>query len=271
MTLSASIAAATTRRETDATARHVRVVVEAPVATVFLDRPPTNALVGPMIDELVEHLRRLEDAPAVRAVVITGAVRNAFSSGGDLVALFGEHVRRAGERELVALFEHLQAAYSTIEDFPKPTVAALNGVVIGAGLELALVCDFRVASELAYLALPELAHGIIPGLGGTQRLAAVVGLGRAKEMLMLGRRLRAEDALAWGLVHRLAPHRETLACARALASELARKPADAFATLKRTLHHGVRSGPASGLAEETREFTALLRRRFRELDRQERP
>jgi enoyl-CoA hydratase/carnithine racemase len=270
MASTASRRNAATSPGTSGVSRFVRLVVEDGVATFLLDRPPTNALIGPMIDELVEELRRLERDPAVRAVVITGAIRNAFSSGGDLQALFSDAIRGASERALLELFEHLQRAYCTIEDFAKPTVAAINGVAIGAGLELALVCDFRLASELAYFALPELAHHIIPGLGATQRLARLIGLGRAKEMLMLGRRLRAEEALAWGLVHRLTPHRQTLAFALDLARELARKPPDAFATLKRTIHRGARTDPSIGLAQETREFTALLQRRLLELEEGER-
>lgn len=247
------------------TREYLQLTVEDAVATVVLNRPPTNAMIGPMIDELVGALKYVADDSAVGAVVITGGIRNSFSSGGDLGALFSDPIRQAGEQELHELFRHMQSAYSEIEDFPKPTVAAINGVAIGAGLELALACDFRVASELSYFALPELVHHIIPGLGGTQRLARLIGLGRAKEMLMLGRRLRAEEALAWGLVHRLAPHRKTLDCALTLARELARKPYDAFATLKRTIHHGMRVGPDIGLTEETRAFVEILRRRFRDM------
>jgi enoyl-CoA hydratase len=267
---SLAVSAASTRHAQDgrSDATHVRVAVEDGVAVFSLDRPPTNALIGPMLDELVTGLRAVADDPAVGALVITGAIRNSFCSGGDLEALFSDFMQQAHELELLGLFEHMQLAYRMIEDFPKPTVAAINGVAIGAGLELALVCDFRVASDLSYFALPELAHRIIPGLGGTQRLARVIGLGRAKEILMLGRRLRAEEALAWGLVHRLAPHRQTLAHALRLARDLARKPPDAFATLKRTIHRGLQVGPDIGLSEETREFVALLRRRFASVDQE---
>ncbi len=242
----------------------LRVAVEEGVEIVVLHRPPTNALIGPVIDEVVAVLRDAEADSTVRAVVITGGVRNAFSSGGDLGALFGDLMQSAGESARFDVFEHMQRSFCAIEDFPKPIVAAINGVAIGAGLELALVCDLRVASELAYFALPELAHGIIPGLGGTQRLARIVGLGRAKEMLMIGRRIRAQQALEWGLVHQLAPHRMTLARACELAREVGRKPSEAFAALKRTVHHGLQVGSAFGLQHETREFTALLTRRLAE-------
>jgi enoyl-CoA hydratase len=248
----------------------LRLTIEDGVALVTLYRPPTNALIGPMIDEIVQVFDAFTDDAAVRAVVVTGGVRNSFSSGGDLAALFGDTIRAAGETARRELFERMQGAFEYIEAFPKPTVAAINGVAIGAGLELALVCDLRVASELAYFALPELRHGIIPGLGGTQRLVRIVGLGRAKELLMVGRRLRAEDALGWGLVHRLAPHHATVAVARALAAELGAKSLTAFAALKRTIQSGL-VGSAAGLRYETDEFTALLTRRLANGAGDERP
>ena len=110
----------------------------------------------------------------------------------------------------MTLFEKFQRIYSRIEAYPKPLIAAINGVAIGGGLELALVCDLRVASEVAYFSMPELKHGIIPGLGATQRLSRFIGVGRAKEMLFLGKMIRAETALAWGLVDRLVPRDRVL-------------------------------------------------------------
>jgi len=236
----------------------VSVTCDNGVAILTLQRPPINALIGPMINQIVAALAELRQDTAVEAAVITGGIRNAFSSGGDLQALFSDELRECDPCEIVDLFREMQEAFCAIESFPKPLVAAINGVCIGAGLELALLCDLRVASELAFFALPELAHGIIPGLGGTQRLWRVVGLGRAKEMMMVGRRLRAEDALRWGLVQQLAPHRATLAYAVTLAREVGRKTPAAFAALKRVLREGTQMPLNAGLAYETKEFSELL-------------
>ena len=245
---------------------YLQVALDDGVATITIARPPTNALVGPVIDDLVTAFGHLEAESAVRAVVITGGIRNAFSSGADLDALCGDVTRAVREGNLVETLDNMQRGFCIIEEFPKPTVAAINGVWIGAGLELALVCDLRVASELAYCALPELSRGIIPGLGATQRLARVIGLGRAKEMLLIGRRIRAKQALDWGLVHRLAPHRQTLAVAIGLARELGAKPPRAFAALKRALQHAGRAALESGLENETRELATLVMGAFSEMD-----
>ena len=159
----------------------------------------------------------------------------------------------------------LQFAFRAIEECSKPVVAAINGVAIGAGLELALVCDVRVASELAYFALPELRHHIIPGCGATLRLARHIGLGRAKEMLMLGRRVRADEALAWGLVQRVVPHREVVAAASAVATQLAAYPPHAFAAMKVSIRRGFAGDEETNLDTEAREFARLVDRRLAEL------
>src|SRR4030095_10434814 len=130
-------------------------------------------------------LEAWEADPAVAAVVLTGGIRNAFCTGGDLQELFGDDMATLGAPGRAPLFELYHHMYTRIEASPNPTVAAINGVAIGGGLELALVCDLRVASELAYFSMPELKHGIIPGLGATQRLSRFIGVGRAKEMLFL--------------------------------------------------------------------------------------
>lgn len=188
-------------------------------------------------------------------VVITGGIRNAFCTGGDIHELFGEAMASLGREERLRLFQGFQETYAQIEEYPKPTVAAINGVTIGGGLELALVCDFRIASELSYFSLPELRHGIIPGLGATQRLPRFIGMGRAKEMLLLGKMVRAETALAWGLVDRLVPHSGVVESAVALAQELAGKPAPAVKALKRCFLYG---GGTQGLRLETEAFAQLV-------------
>src|SRR4051812_28353818 len=135
---------------------------------------------------------------SIRAIVVTGAGDKAFCAGADLKERQGmstDDVRRQ-----VGLY---RSELGVLDRSPKPVVAAINGVAFGGGLELALVCDLRVAAAHAELALPETTLGIIPGAGGTQRLPRVVGEARAKELILLGRRLSAAEALAWGLVNRV--------------------------------------------------------------------
>ena len=166
-----------------------------------LNRPDrVNALSRELIQALGNTARMAADDPAVRALVITGAGDKAFCAGADLKERQG--LSKDDVREVVRLY---RTEFGAIDHSPKPVVAAINGVALGGGLELALMCDLRVASAHAVLGLPETSLGIIPGAGGTQKLPRVVGEARAKEMILLGRRLSADEALEWGLVNRIAP------------------------------------------------------------------
>jgi methylglutaconyl-CoA hydratase len=138
--------------------------------------------------------------PEVRAIVITGAGDKAFCAGADLKERQG--MSSDDVRVQVGLY---RSELGVLDKSPKPVIAAINGVAFGGGLELALVCDLRVAAPSAEIALPETTLGIIPGAGGTQRLPRIVGEARAKEMILLGRKLSASEALAWGLVNRVSP------------------------------------------------------------------
>ncbi|WP_437997841.1 enoyl-CoA hydratase-related protein [Sorangium sp. So ce185] len=171
------------------------------VAVLTIDRADRrNALSRDALLAFGRLGRELVDDPAVRAIVITGAGDKAFCAGADLKERQGmspDDVRRQ-----VGLY---RTELGVLARSPKPVIAAINGVAFGGGLELALICDLRVAAPHAELALPETSLGIIPGAGGTQRLPRVVGEARAKEMILLGRRLAAAEALAWGLVNRVSP------------------------------------------------------------------
>ena len=142
--------------------------------------------------------RELAADPKVRAIVITGSGDKAFCAGADLKERQGYT-----ENDVRAQVGLYRTELGVLDTCPKPVVAAINGVAFGGGLELALICDLRVAVATAKLALPETTLGIIPGAGGTQRLPRIVGEARAKEMILLGRRLEAAEALAWGLVNRV--------------------------------------------------------------------
>ncbi|AUX48382.1 enoyl-CoA hydratase [Sorangium cellulosum] len=171
------------------------------VAVLTIDRADRrNALSRDALLAFGRLGRELVADPEVRAIVITGAGDKAFCAGADLKERQGmspDDVRRQ-----VGLY---RTELGVLARSPKPVVAAINGVAFGGGLELALLCDLRVAAPHAELALPETSLGIIPGAGGTQRLPRVVGEARAKEMILLGRKLSASEALAWGLVNRVSP------------------------------------------------------------------
>jgi enoyl-CoA hydratase/carnithine racemase len=159
-----------------------------------------NALSRPLLRAFGKLAREAVTNASVRAVVITGRGEKAFCAGADLKERQG-----MSENDIRVQVELYRSELGPLDRSPKPVVAALNGVAFGGGLELALVCDLRVAAEHALLALPETTLGIIPGAGGTQRLPRIVGEARAKEMILLGRRLTAHEALAWGLVNRVTP------------------------------------------------------------------
>lgn len=179
----------------------VRLDRNGAIAVLTLDRAERrNALSRETLYALGRLGRELSADASVRAIVVTGAGEKAFCAGADLKERQG--MSENDVRMQVGLY---RTELSALDKCPKPVVAAINGVAFGGGLELALICDMRVAAPHAELALPETTLGIIPGAGGTQRLPRVVGEARAKEMILLGRKLTAAEACSWGLVNRVSP------------------------------------------------------------------
>ena len=160
----------------------------------------SNSLSRATILALGKLAREAVTNPSVRAIVLTGKGDKAFCAGADL-----KERSLMTENEIRVQLALYRSELGPIDRSPKPVVAALNGAALGGGLELALVCDLRVAAAHAILGLPETSLGIIPGAGGTQRLPRIVGEARAKEMILLGRKLTAAEAFAWGLVNRVTP------------------------------------------------------------------
>jgi enoyl-CoA hydratase/carnithine racemase len=179
----------------------VRVDQRGGVAVWTIDRPDRmNALSRSTLFAIGKLAREAQDNASVRAIVLTGAGEKAFCAGADLKERQG-----MTENDVRVQVELYRQELGPLDASRKPVVAAINGAALGGGLELALCCDLRVAAAHAVLGLPETSLGIIPGAGGTQRLPRVVGEARAKEMILLARRLSAEEALAWGLVNRVTP------------------------------------------------------------------
>ena len=209
-----------------------------------LNRPEqANALNREALDRLAAAALRISSDPQVRAVVIAGGVGRPFCAGADL-----KERRGMSDDQVLATLDRIRLTFDSIDRLPKPVVAAIDGVALGGGLELALACDFRVAVEEAQLGLPEVGLAIIPGGGGTQRLTRVVGEANAKELILLCRRVSASEALRLGLVHRVAERGETaLEVATALAAGFSdAAPVALSAALAaidgasgRLLHHGL--------------------------------
>jgi enoyl-CoA hydratase/carnithine racemase len=177
----------------------VRLEKKGGVVILTLDRPDRmNAMSRNMVLELGRLGRTLQGDESVRALVLTGAGDQAFCAGADLKER--KDMSADDVREMLRLYRtHL----GWLDRFPRPVIAAINGVALGGGLELAMLCDLRVAAEHVVVGLPETTLGIIPGAGGTQRLPRIVGEARAKELILLGRRITASHALAIGLVNRV--------------------------------------------------------------------
>lgn len=212
----------------------VRTVVEEGVALVTFGNGPLNLLTRSLRAAIAERAGEAAADPEVRAVVLAGAGDRAFSVGSDIRELQDALATRGWR----ARGEHELAAYEAIDRLPKPTVAAIRGYCLGGGMELALACDLRVCGAEAEFGFPEVRLGIFPSGGGTERLPRLVGEARAKELMLLGHRIGAEEAWRISLVNRVAPHGQGLAAALALARELAAQPALAAQAIVRVVEGG---------------------------------
>jgi enoyl-CoA hydratase len=224
------------------------------VAVLTVDRERAmNALDVETLTELRDRLQELADDADVRAVVLTGAGERAFVAGADIKYMSGLDVYEAKGWGALG-----HEAGRLLETMPKPAIAAINGFALGGGCELALACDIRYASTRAKLGQPEINLGIIPGWGGTQRLARVCGVGIAKELLLTGRQVDAEEALRIGLVNAVFEPEELLDEALATARRLAAKSPLALAAVKRAANRALGGDHGENLAFEADAFGALF-------------
>lgn len=230
----------------------VRAEIAEGVATLVLDRPPANILDTATARALGAVVGDLAGRGDVRAVVVAGGER-IFCGGADIK----EMATFAGPAEARAFAEILGAALVALEALPFVSIAAIEGSALGGGLELALACDLRVAADPAMLGLPEVGLGVIPGAGGTQRLPRAVGIDRARELVLSGRRLTAADAHAIGLVHEIVPAGAARERASALARGFAAGPTAAYAAAKAALR-AAGGDPGAGLAVEREAFAGLF-------------
>jgi len=236
----------------------VHLEVAEGVGTIRLDRPPMNALdvaVQDRIKELAEEVAGRDD---VRAVVLYGGEK-VFAAGADIKEM--QHMDHAA---MVVRSRALQDSFTAVARIPKPVVAAVTGYALGGGCELALCADYRIAGENAKLGQPEILLGVIPGAGGTQRLARLIGPSRAKDLIFTGRMVKADEALSLGLVDRVVPAEEVYAQAHAWAARLAQGPAIALRAAKESIDTGLETDIETGLAIERNWFAGLFATEDRE-------
>ncbi|WP_338600402.1 enoyl-CoA hydratase/isomerase family protein [Sulfolobus tengchongensis] len=219
---------------------------EAPIGWIILNRPDKlNAINLKMIDEIWNILRQMENNEKIKVIIFTGNGK-AFSAGAD--------ISQFKELDPVKAWDFATKGRKLtdyIENYPKPTVAMINGYALGGGLEIALSCDIRIASRNAELGFPEINLGIYPGFGGTQRLVRLVGKGRALELIMLGDRIKADDAEKIGLVNRVVEPLSLEKETKDLAFKLADKPQVALRLIKTVVNHGMDVPISVGLTMES--------------------
>jgi enoyl-CoA hydratase/carnithine racemase len=220
------------------------------VALVRLNRPPMNPLSQAMLAALRDVARELANDATVKAVVVAGSEK-AFAAGAD--------IDEFGDQEQAKVIERgFRDAFDAVESIPRPVIAAMRGYALGGGLELAMACDLRVASERARVGQPEILLGVIPGAGGTQRLPALVGPAHAKEMIWSGRQVRAEEAHAIGLVDKVVPDDEVEHVALHWAAEFAKGAVVAMGLAKRVINGGRGIPMAAALDAETEAFVEVF-------------
>jgi enoyl-CoA hydratase len=218
-----------------------------------LDNPPVNSLNLSLMDQLSETLAQIERDETIRVVIITGKGKF-FAAGGDIQEL--EKVSNSSEG--VRLSEHIQSVFKKIETFPRPIIAAINGVCLGGGLELALACHLRIADEEVLLGLPEINLALIPGGGGTQRLSRLVGRAKAYEMILSGESVDAKEAYRIGLVNVVTPKGECMAHAEKYGQKVSRKAPPAIAAAVKAIQASRGGDGEEGMRKESDLFGHLF-------------
>lgn len=227
-----------------------KMAKEGRLTILTIDRPPANALNGETMRELREALRGLAQDPNVGVIILTGAGEKAFVAGADIKEMATLDPLRARDFALLG-----QEITHLMETMDKPIIAAINGLALGGGCELAMACDIRIASERAVLGQPEVNLGIPPGFGGTQRMVHLLGKGKASELIFTGDRIDAREAERIGLVNRVVPHEKLMEEVRALAAKIQGKGPVAVGLAKAALQRATEGGLTQGLLYEAEAFS----------------
>lgn len=225
------------------------------IAILRVNRPDKlNALNRETIESLNSHLNAVKNDDTIRVLIITGAGTKAFVAGADIAEL--ANLNSSEGAELAARGQNL--LFDFVEQMPKPVIAAVNGFALGGGLELAMSCHIRYASENAKLGLPEVSLGLIPGYGGTQRLAQLVGKGKALEMICSAGMLSATEAQEWGLVNKVVTQDQLLEEVKALAKTIARQSPQAISQAIKSVRAGYEMSQKEALQVEIENFGACF-------------
>ncbi|MBI5198352.1 MAG: enoyl-CoA hydratase [Nitrospirae bacterium] len=230
----------------------VNVSVEEGVATLVLNNPPVNALSSPLLVEFEKEMEDLAGKASAKVIIIAGA-GTMFVAGADIKEIAA--LKSAAQGKEAAA--RGQEVFNKIERSPKPVIAAIQGVCLGGGLELAMACHMRVISDRARLGQPEINLGIIPGFGGTQRLARWVGKAKAIELILTGEMITAQEAKAVGLVNRVVPEADLLRQTQGLAKKIAGKGQLAVRAALKAIQEGLQKNLSEGLALESELFGQL--------------
>ncbi len=224
---------------------------EDTVGIIKLNRPPVNPLNTQMYLDLYDAISELNKDPTIGAIIITGGGDKAFAAGLDIKDVMGKSVVDI----LDFTWKGPRKAFDKLTGIEKPTIAAVFGLALGGGCEVALCCDLRIASEDAVFGLPEITLGIMPGSGGTQRLPRLIGTSKAKEMLFTGDPVNAAEAYRIGLVNKVVPKDKLMDEAKALAKKLASRPKAALALIKKCVDTGLDMDLAAGITMEMNCFS----------------
>jgi len=224
------------------------------IALITINRPKAlNALNTETLNELQAAVTDAEGDDAVKVIIITGAGEKAFVAGADIAQMRELPVLEGRKMTLMG-----QKVFGLIEDLNKPVIAAINGFALGGGCELAMACDIRIASANAKFGQPEVNLGIIPGFGGTQRLARLIGKGRAKYYIFTGYMMTAQEAFALGLVDKVVDPGGLLAACKEIAATIMSKAPVAVMMAKKAINHGLDMDLASGVAYEAEAYTTTF-------------
>ena len=232
------------------TMNNIKLAVSEGIALVTIDRPKAlNALNSETLGELNECLKELEQRKDIRVILLTGGGQKAFVAGADISEMV--NAAPAGGRAMALLADE---AFCRLENMSQVTIAAVNGYALGGGCEIAMACDIRIAAENAVFGQPECGLGIIPGFGGTQRLARLVGKGRAKELIFTCGRIDAQEAYRIGLANKVVPQAELLDVCRAMAKTIMSKGGYAVSVAKAVINAGLDMDLINGLKMEADAF-----------------
>lgn len=224
------------------------------IATITLNKPEAlNALSSGVLDQLEKALAEVEQDPSLRCLIITGAGEKAFVAGADI-----KEINSLDPESAYNFAGFGQKVFLKIENLSIPVIAAVNGFALGGGLELAMACDFIFASEKAKFGLPECTLGVMPGFGGSVRLARKVGPGRAMQMIFTGDMISAEEALNYGLVNEICEPEQLMERANMVATTISRRAPIAIASSKKVVHHSYGLAIVDAMKIEQKEFGDLF-------------